>query len=95
LIKNGGQQLKARLHKPILNMWNKETIPDEWLEGIIFPSHKKGGRKLCSSYRPIILLNVAHKIFTILEQNSKSRDRRLSEGFQTHPRDTTNTRKVS
>jgi hypothetical protein len=31
LIKKGAQQLKARLHKLILNIWNKETIANEWL----------------------------------------------------------------
>jgi hypothetical protein len=59
-------QLKERLHKIILNIWNKETIPDEWLEDIVYPIYKKGNCKLCCSYRTITLLNVAYKIFTIL-----------------------------
>jgi hypothetical protein len=50
-------------------MWNKEAIPDEWLEGIIYSNYMKGDHKLWSSYRPKMLLNVAYKIFTILMNN--------------------------
>ena len=73
--------LKHRMYKLILLIWNKEQLPVEWLQGIICPIHKKGDRAICSKYRPIMLLNMAYKIFTILLNNrlSKIVDSKLSE----------------
>jgi hypothetical protein len=66
LIKQGGIELKRRIHKLIMKVWEEETLPTERTEGIICPIHKKGDRMICSNYTPITLLNVAYKIFTIL-----------------------------
>jgi repressor of nif and glnA expression len=47
-------------------------IWEEWTEGIICPIYKKGDGTICSNYRPITLLNVAYRIFTILINNRLS-----------------------
>jgi sorting nexin-29 len=75
--------LKARLYELILNIWNKETIPCEWLESIIYPICKKGDCKLCSSYRSITLLNAAYKIFTFLLNNRFSEVEPKIRDYQT------------
>ena len=65
--------MKQRIHKLIGRIWEEETLPSEWTEGIICPIYKKGDRMLCSNYRPITLLNVVYKIFTILIHNKLSK----------------------
>jgi len=49
-----------------MKIWDEETLPTEWTEGIICPIYKKGDRMICSNYRPITLMNVVYKIFSIL-----------------------------
>jgi hypothetical protein len=35
LIKNRGRSLKHKLHKLILNIWDKEHLPAQWNEGVM------------------------------------------------------------
>jgi hypothetical protein len=70
LVKQGGRTLKQRLYKFILMIWEKEQLPNQWREGIICPTYKKGDRLDCKNYRPITLLNVAFKIFVIILNQS-------------------------
>ena len=57
LIKKGGIELKHRIHKLIMKIWEKETLPTEWTEGIIYPTiYKKGDKLLGSNYRPVTLM---------------------------------------
>jgi hypothetical protein len=69
VIKYGGYILKHRMYKLILLIWNTEHPPTEWMQGTIFPIYKTGDQAICSNYRPITLLNMAYKIFTILLNN--------------------------
>ena len=65
LIKHGKRNLKQKIYILIQNIWNNETLPAQWNEGIICPIYKKGDRLDCNNYRPITLLNVTYKIFAI------------------------------
>ena len=65
--------MKQRIHKLIRRIWEEETLPSEWTEGIICPIYKMGDRMLCSNYTPITLLNVVYTIFTIVIHNKLSK----------------------
>ena len=69
LIKQSGTELKTRIHRLIMKIWEEETVQTEWTEGIICPMYKKRARMICSTYRPITLLNVVYKMFSILINN--------------------------
>ena len=50
----------------MLQIWNEETLPADWLEGAIIPLHKKCDKLLCENYRGIALLNSAYKVFALV-----------------------------
>ena len=50
------------MHEIVAETWNKETMPDEWLERAIVPLHKKGDKLVCENFREIALLNAAYKV---------------------------------
>jgi len=61
------------MYKLILLIWNNVQLPTQWLQGIICPIYKKADRAKCSCYRPITLLNMGYKIFSILLNNRLSK----------------------
>jgi sorting nexin-29 len=52
------------LHKIVQKVWETETIPQKWEEGLICPIHKKGDPLECQNYRGITLLNTMFKFFS-------------------------------
>ena len=63
LLKHGGEDLASALHKIVVEIWNSETMPAEWLEGSIVPLHKKGDKMVCENFRGIALLSAAYKVY--------------------------------
>lgn len=68
-IKKGGQELVFRTTHLIQQIWERETIPDEWRVALITPILKKNDPLICDNYRGISLLNVTYKIMSILLLN--------------------------
>jgi sorting nexin-29 len=64
LIKHGGQILLRRINKLIYMIWDQESMPAEWKEGLICPISKKGDKLQSNNYRGISLLNVTYKILS-------------------------------
>ena len=92
---NKVSKLKTTIHKLIMKIWDEDTLPTEWVEGIICPIYKKRDRMICSNYRPFTLLNVVYKISSILINNrlTKIVENKLEDcqmGFRpTDPQSTT------
>ena len=60
-VSDSATRLKALFEK----IWNAESVPQEWKEGIIISVYKnKGDSRDPSNYRPITLLSVPSKVFT-------------------------------
>lgn len=63
-LKEGGHRIVETIHKLIQKIWEQESMPDEWKEGVIIPIHKKGNRLACNNYRGITLLNTSYKVLS-------------------------------
>ncbi|PNF23327.1 hypothetical protein B7P43_G15831, partial [Cryptotermes secundus] len=64
LVKFAGPEYAKHLHQLISKIWITEIIPEEWNLSTVCPIHKKGDVMICSNYRGISLLCIAHKIFS-------------------------------
>ena len=64
LIKAGGRTICYYIHKPIISIWNKEELPEEWKDTIIVRVFKNGDKIDCSNCRSISLLPTAYKILS-------------------------------
>ena len=83
ILKKGGEMVATEMHKIILDIWDKESMPKVWKTGIIqaYPIYKKGDKLRCENYRGITLLNIAYKVFSniLLERLSKYTEQIIGE----------------
>jgi len=47
LIKAGGKTVHSEIHEHIISIWNKEKLPEEWMELLIVYVYKKGNKTGC------------------------------------------------
>ena len=66
LIKYGGQPLHDKISDLLMDIWQEETMPGEWDEGIMIALHKKEDRTICGNYRGICILPVGYKILSYI-----------------------------
>lgn len=69
LIKYSDQDVLHRIHRLILEIWEKKEMPEEWYEALICPIYKKSNAQLPGNYRPISLLNTTYKVLAHLINN--------------------------
>jgi hypothetical protein len=94
LIEAGGETFPSEIHKLITSIWNKEELPDQWIESIIVSIHKKVDKSDCINYCGISLLSTSYKILSniLLSRLSPHTDEIIVDrqcGFQCN-RSTTN-----
>jgi hypothetical protein len=69
MIQAGGEILLPAIHKLINSIWNKEELPDQQKESIIYHLKKKREREKddktdCNNYHGISLLSTSYKILS-------------------------------
>ena len=67
--KHGGTNLQEQLHDVIVDIWEKEQVPQNWKDANIIPIFKKVIRKECGNYQGISLLLIAGKILACVILN--------------------------
>jgi hypothetical protein len=69
ILKYGGEEMMTSVFMLCEAVWKKETVPQEWMKGVIFPILKKGSDKDMRNYRGISLLSVVGKVFGVVLNN--------------------------
>ena len=63
LLLHGATNVHKAVFNFILSGWNDEPIPQNWIDAIMIPLYKEGGKKsLCASYRGIIFSGSCQEI---------------------------------
>jgi hypothetical protein len=58
--------MEKSIYELIVQIWNEERIPLSWVEALICPIHKKVDVQNCEKFRGISLVNIAHKVLSIV-----------------------------
>ena len=66
-LKFGAQGLTKPLMKLFSEVWESETVPKDWLRGVITFIPKKGNISKCSDNRGITLRSTTSKLFQMVE----------------------------
>lgn len=70
VFKNGGRELRAKLHCLFCKIWSEEVVPADFTDAaIVNIFKKKGDRADCTNYRGISLLSVAGKVLARIITN--------------------------
>lgn len=79
VLKGDSQLISSILHPLFRDIWVKETIPNDWLQGLVVKLHKKGDASDCNNWRGITLLSAVFKVFMriILERMLNFVDEKL------------------
>ena len=81
LLKSDINQTTKVLHTLLNKIWESQTVPQEWKQGVLIKLPKKGDLSDCNNWRGITLLSVTSKILTriLLERLKTALDKTLRE----------------
>ena len=51
LIKAGGRTVCSKIHKPVICIWIKEELNEQWNDLILVSIYKRGNKTDCNDYR--------------------------------------------
>jgi hypothetical protein len=58
MLEAAGETMLSAIHRLISAIWNKEELPDQWMESIIAPIHVKGDKTGCNNYLGLSLRKI-------------------------------------
>jgi hypothetical protein len=61
------QKIEETHQRRVCQIWKEEIIPEQWVDGLLCPIHKKDQLEL-NNYRGITLLNTGYKILSNILQ---------------------------
>jgi hypothetical protein len=62
----GIEGIVERLVEVMNEVWRGEGFPEDWREGVICPTYKKGEKNKVENYRGITLLNTGYKMYALI-----------------------------
>jgi len=65
-LKYGASALVDQLECLFKKVWEEETVPEDWLKGVIIVIGKKGDTSVCGNNRGITLRSTASKLFQMI-----------------------------
>ena len=62
ILKCGGENMITMLHQLMTHFWEKNSVPQEWIDAVLVSLFKSGVRDQCGNFRGISLLSIIGKI---------------------------------
>ena len=63
ILKEGGENIRKAVWKLCCVAWRNEKVPQDWMQGLVFPLHKDGDDRDPMNYRGITLLSIVGKVY--------------------------------
>jgi hypothetical protein len=70
----GIEGIVERLVEVMNGVWRGEGLPENWREGVICPTYKKGEENKVENYRGITLLNTGYKMYALILSERTKRE---------------------
>jgi hypothetical protein len=70
----GIEGIVERLVEVMNRVWRGEGFPEDWREGVICPTYKKGEKNKVENYRGITLLNTGYKMYALILSERTKRE---------------------
>ena len=62
ILQCGGLDMIQMLHQLISYYWEKDSVPQEWIDAVLVSLHKSGAHDQCGNFRGISLLSIIGKV---------------------------------
>ena len=67
ILKSGGANMHSMLHHLMTHFWEKESVPQEWVDALLVSLFKSGGHDVCGNFRGISLLSIVGKVLARIQ----------------------------